>query len=185
MTAAGPAERRLAELLLKDEIAEFLHHEADLLDELRFDEWLDLLDDDIAYSMPLRLNLRHDELDRSVTSPGTEVCWLDEGKDTLVKRVDQLRTGEHWAEEPVSRVSHIVSNVRLLTVEPDPFEPTEVEVGCRFVVYRNRVAAETDLLVGRRTDRLRRGDDGAWRLAGRYLLLDQNVLMAKNLTVML
>ena len=187
------SDRRLADLLLKEEITEFLYHEADLLDERRYDEWLDLLDDEVEYAMPMRLNIKHDQvkhdqvnhdgIDRSVTKPGEEVCWFDEGKSTLIKRVEQIQTGEHWAEEPFSRISHLVSNIRLREVRPDPFEPTEVEVGCRFLVYRNRVAAETDLWVGRRTDTLLATPDG-WRLRRRYLLLDQNVLLAKNLTVL-
>jgi 3-phenylpropionate/cinnamic acid dioxygenase small subunit len=176
-------ERRLAALLLKDDVTEFLHHEADLLDERLFDDWLALLDDEIEYTMPLRLNVKQDEMDRSVTRPGDEVCWFDEGKSTLIKRVEQIQTGEHWAEEPFSRVSHLITNVRILSVEPDPFDPIEVEVGCRFLVYRNRVAAETDFWVGRRTDTLRATSDG-WRLRRRYLLLDQSVLLAKNLTVL-
>ena len=173
------SEQRLAELLLKEEIVEFLHHEADLLDERRFDEWLDLLEDDLEYAMPMRLNVRHDEANRETTRPGDEVCWFDEGKSTLAKRVEQIQTGQHWAEEPASRVSHLVSNVRIRSVDPDPFEPAEVEVGCRFLVYRNRVAAETDLWVGRRTDVLRATPDG-WRLRRRHLLLDQNVLRPRT-----
>ncbi len=161
-----------------------LHHEADLLDEGRYEDWLALVDDDVTYAMPLQLNVAHDQRARAATRPGEEVCWIDEGKTTLTMRVEQLRTGIHWAEEPLSRVSHVVSNIRLQSVEPDPFDPAEVEVGCRFLVYRNRVAAETDLWVGRRTDRWRRTGD-EWRLAHRLLLLDQNVLLAKNLTVLL
>ena len=41
-------------MLLKFEAEEFLYHEADLLDSRRFDEWLNLLADDIHYWMPLR-----------------------------------------------------------------------------------------------------------------------------------
>lgn len=183
----GPAatdDQRLAHLLLKEEITDLLHHEADLLDEGRYEEWLEQVADDVTYVMPLQLNVAHDNRQRAVTRPGEDVCWIDEGKTTLTQRVEQLRTGIHWAEEPLSRVSHLVSNIRLLSVEPDSVEPAEVEVGCRFLVYRNRVAAETDLWVGRRTDRWRQVD-GDWRLIHRCILLDQNVLLAKNLTVLL
>lgn len=173
---------RLAALLLKEEISDLLHLEADLLDEQRFDEWLALLDDDVAYTMPLRLNVQPQNLDRAVTRSG-ETCWFDEDKTTLRMRVEQIQTGEHWAEEPLSRVSHLVTNIRLLDVVGDSSGPETVEVGCRFLVYRNRVAAETDLWVGRRIDTWRASKDG-WRLVRRHLLLDQNVLMAKNLTVL-
>jgi 3-phenylpropionate/cinnamic acid dioxygenase small subunit len=178
-------EERIAALLLKDEVSEFLHFEADLLDERRFDEWLDLLADDLTYVMPLRLNVSYAEHDaRSVTESGDETCWFDEGKRTLEQRVGQIKTGVHWAEEPFSRVSHLVSNIRVLAARPSVAEVTEVDVGCRFLVYRNRVEAETDFFVGRRNDTLRCGDDGRWQIAHRRLLLDQNVLLAKNLTVM-
>ena len=47
----------LDRLLLKEEVTEFLLYEADLLDEHRYDEWLDLLTEDLSYTMPLRLNV--------------------------------------------------------------------------------------------------------------------------------
>jgi len=76
----------------------------------------------------------------------------------------------------------MVSGVQLLEVTPDYEQPQEVVVKCRFLVYRNRQETETDLFVGKREDRLRRTDDG-WRIAERKIFLDQNVLLAKNLTV--
>ena len=41
-------------MLLKFEAEEFLYYEGGLLDSRRFDEWLNLLADDIHYWMPLR-----------------------------------------------------------------------------------------------------------------------------------
>ena len=174
-----PSADALEQLLLREELTEFLYHEAELLDDGRFEDWLDLLAEDLSYTMPLRLNVAMaDFATRAHTLPGAEVCWFDEGKDTLRKRVAQLRTGVHWAEEPQSRVSHLVTNVRLRRVALP-----EVDLSCRFVVHRNRVAHETDFFVGRRNDTLRRGPDG-WQLCRRELLLDQNVLLAKNLTLL-
>jgi 3-phenylpropionate/cinnamic acid dioxygenase small subunit len=167
----------LERVLLTSEISEFLYYEADLLDERRYTEWLDLLAEDFQYSVPIRRNVRFGEDEREQTRPGSEICWFDEGKETVSLRVDQLMTGVHWAEEPVSRVSHLVTNIRV-----DGIEPPEVSVSCRFVVYRNRVADETDFLVGRRRDRLRKVGD-AWMVCRRQLLLDQSVLLAKNLSI--
>jgi 3-phenylpropionate/cinnamic acid dioxygenase small subunit len=118
-----------------------------------------------------------DVAEREDTRAGSEICWFDEGKETAELRVAQLATGRHWAEEPVSRVTHLVTNVRL-----ESAELPEVDLSCRFVVYRNRVADETDFLVGRRKDRLRQTGEG-WRVVRRKLLLDQSVLLAKNLSV--
>jgi 3-phenylpropionate/cinnamic acid dioxygenase small subunit len=179
-------EDRITRLLLAQEIADFLYREAELLDERRYDDWLALLADDIRYWMPMRRNVKYGEDEREFTRNTTDINWFDEGKDTLSRRVKQIQTGIHWAEEPVSRISHLVTNVQLLEATPSFSDAREVLVKCRFLIYRNRVETETDILVGKREDLLRRpngsqnGDD--WRIARRKIILDQNVLLSKNLT---
>jgi len=166
----------LAGLLLRHEVQDFLYREAELLDERRYEEWLDLFTDDARYFMPMRRNVPHDERERELTREGLDVNWFDEGKDTLRRRVQQLLTGVHWAEEPPSRICHIVSNVQV-----QPTSVSELTVKSRFLIYRNRVETETDVLVGKREDVLRR-DNGSFKIARRTILLDQSVLLAKNLT---
>ena len=178
MTLVSPD---LTRLLVKQEVEDFLYGEAELLDTRRFEEWLDLFTEDARYWMPMRRNVPPDELEREFTREGTDVNWFDEGKDTLGRRVAQLRTGIHWAEEPPSRICHVVSNVQILRAAPSAPTPSEVAVRCRFLVYRNRVETETDVLVGKREDVLRRVN-GHWKIARRMIILDQSVLLAKNLT---
>jgi 3-phenylpropionate/cinnamic acid dioxygenase small subunit len=175
------SDDRVARLLLTQEIAQFLYTEAELLDERRHDEWLALLAEDIRYWMPMRRNVKFGDTDREFTRETEDVSWFDEGKDTLTRRVRQIQTGIHWAEEPRSRITHMVSNVQLLEVRPDASSPREVVAKSRFLIYRNRVEIETDLLVGKREDTLRRDAEG-WLIARRKIILDQNVLMTKNLT---
>ena len=135
------------ELRLRFEVEEFLYREADLLDEQRFEEWLDLFTEDARYYMPIRRNVPVDKRDNENTRERRDMSWFDESKETLRKRVAQIRTGVHWAEEPISRVSHIVSNVRILDTEPEELGMGEIKVRCRFVVYRNRLEDEVgDLL---------------------------------------
>jgi 3-phenylpropionate/cinnamic acid dioxygenase small subunit len=172
----------LARLLLKEEIEQFLYREAELLDERRYEEWLALFTEDAHYFMPMRRNVPHDEPEREFTRAGTDVNWFDEGKDTLTRRVKQILTGIHWAEEPPSRICHMISNVQVVTGPPVAAPPSEVTVKSRFLVYRNRVETETDFLVGKREDLLRRVN-GGWQIARRKIILDQSVLLAKNLTV--
>ncbi|MGA7865699.1 MAG: 3-phenylpropionate/cinnamic acid dioxygenase subunit beta [Stellaceae bacterium] len=174
-------DERIAGLLLQQEIEEFLYREADLLDERRYEEWLALIAEDVRYWMPMRRNVKFGEEAHEFTRAGQDINWFDEGKETLTRRVKQILTGMHWAEEPVSRISHMISNVRLLEVNPSIAEPHEVTIGCRFLIYRNRVETETDILVGKREDLLRRAGDG-WQIARRKIVLDQNVLLTKNLT---
>ena len=173
--------RKIAHILLKDEIEEFFYKEAELLDERRFEEWLELFTDDARYWMPMRRNVKFGELEREFTREGLDINWFDEGKDTLTQRVKQLLTGVHWAEEPLSRICHMVSNVQILRATPAVSEPSQVLVKCRFLIYRNRVDTETDILVGKREDMLRKVN-GQWEIAQRKVILDQNVLLAKNLT---
>jgi 3-phenylpropionate/cinnamic acid dioxygenase small subunit len=174
-------EVRIDRLLLRQEIEDFLYREAELLDQRRYRDWLGLLADDIRYWMPMRRNVKFGEDEREFTNARSDVNWFDEGKETLSRRVKQIETGIHWAEEPRSRVSHLVSNVQLQNAEPSFADPQEVSVACRFLIYRNRVETETDILVGGREDSLRRNGEG-WLLARRKIILDQNVLLSKNLT---
>ena len=101
-------------MLLQNEVEQFLYHEAELLDDRRFAEWLDLLAEDIRYYMPMRRNVKFGELEREFTREGQDINWFDEGKATLERRVNQILTGVHWAEEPLSRICHMVSNVQIL-----------------------------------------------------------------------
>lgn len=168
-------------LALHHEIEQFLLAEADLLDERRFPEWLDLFTDDLRYFMPIASNVKFGEEDREFSREKQDAAWMDEGKETLAQRIRQIQTGIHWAEEPKSRMSHIVTNIRVVGAEPDLDAPELVRTRCRFIVYRNRQESEVDLLVGKRNDTLVRVD-GSWKISRREILLDQNVLLAKNLT---
>jgi 3-phenylpropionate/cinnamic acid dioxygenase small subunit len=172
----------LDRLLLHRAVEDFLYREAELLDERRFEDWLELFTDDARYWMPMRRNVPRDEPEREFTRAGLDVNWFDEGKETLTRRVQQILTGVHWAEEPPSRTCHMVSNVQVVGRHPETGAPSEVTVRSRFLLYRNRVETETDMLVGKREDVLRTVD-GAWRIARRMIVLDQNVLLSKNLTV--
>lgn len=170
----------IQEYLLERDIRNFYYQEADLLDDRDFDAWLDLFTDDVRYWMPLARNVqfrRGEEYSRE----GVDSAWIDEDKLTLRQRVQQLATGIHWAEEPRSRMSHLITNVRILDVRHDSEGAAQLTAKCRFLVYRNRMESEVDILVGKRKDTLRRTDTG-WRVCRREIYLDQNVLMAKNLT---
>jgi 3-phenylpropionate/cinnamic acid dioxygenase small subunit len=174
------SDSALDAMLLHHDIMQFYVAEADLLDDRRFAEWLALLTPDIRYWMPLNRNVRYGETDQ-MTRERQDVAWFDEGLETLSQRVAQLATGIHWAEEPQSRTSHLITNLRIITATPAAADPAEVEAKCRFLIYRNRLQDEVDILVGKRRDTLRLVD-GGWMIARREITLDQNVLLAKNLT---
>ena len=171
---ADTTQQLLERMLLEREIEHFLYMEAALLDQRRFNEWIDLIADDIHYHMPMRRNVKFGQQHRENTDAESEISWFDEGKATLAGRVRQINTGLHWAEEPSSRVRHIITNVRLTDVRDD-----EVDVSSNFFVWSNRLKTETNLFVGTRDDVLRRDAETGWKIAKRLILLDQNVLLSK------
>lgn len=167
----------------KREIEEFLYDEANLLDERRFKEWGDTLAEDLRYFMPMEFNVKFGEhAKREFTKREEQMSWFNEGKWSLGKRAEQIMTGVHWAEEPLSRVCRMVSNVQLKAIETNAAGELEVDVSSRFLIYQNRCEYEEYYFVGDRVDRVRRTADG-WKLAAREIRIHQNVLLAKNLTV--
>jgi 3-phenylpropionate/cinnamic acid dioxygenase small subunit len=175
MTESDRAEA-LDAILLEAEVARFFSAEAELLDERRFDEWLDLLHDDIRYWMPMARNVRFDRPELEYTRGGSEANWFDEGKDTLLKRVQQIQGGDHWAEEPRSRTTHLVANTRI-----DQTDGADVTAKSRFMVCAYRREHDLDLFVGKRVDVLRR-ENGRLKVLRRTIYLDQSVLLSRNLT---
>lgn len=160
---------------LVEEIEQFLYREARLLDERRYTEWLDLFTDDVRYWMPL-VSTR-DRGSREIANE-RELAYFDDNKQTLTLRVRRLYTGLAFAEEPPSRTRRIIANVEVRVGS----SPNELIVNSNFIVYRTRLESDTELFVGRREDTLQRLGDG-WQIAKRTMILDQNVLAAKNLSI--
>jgi 3-phenylpropionate/cinnamic acid dioxygenase small subunit len=171
------------------EVEQFLYREARLLDERRFDQWLDLFTDDLRYWMAGRSN-RYPKRSKAIAilDPARyveedvlgddDLAILDEDKATLGARIARLDTGMAWAEDPPSRTRHFIANI-----EAAPgFAAGEVAVHCNFIVYKSRSETEQDFYVGARRDLLRRVG-GGWKIARRKLTLDQNVLLAKNISI--
>lgn len=167
----------------KREIEEYLYDEANLLDERRFKEWLDTLAEDLRYFMPMEYNVKFGEhAKRELTKREEQMSWFNEGKWSLGKRAEQILTGVHWAEEPLSRVCRLVSNVQLTAMKNNEAGELEVDVTSRFLIYQNRCEYEQYFFVGDRYDCVRRTSEG-WKLSQREIRIHQNVLLAKNLTV--
>ncbi|MGI5489525.1 3-phenylpropionate/cinnamic acid dioxygenase subunit beta [Microtetraspora malaysiensis] len=165
------------------EVEQFYYHEAGLLDEGRYADWLDLLADDLDYWMPTRTNRLRRQQALSIAARG-EAAYYDETKDSLAWRIRRFDSGMAWSEDPPSRTRHLISNVVVRHVDPaENAEFTEDDLLVRsvFLVYRNRLVNEENIFAGSRTDVLRRAGDRLL-VARRTILLDQNVLQAKNIS---
>lgn len=163
------------------ELSQFLYFEAELLDDLRFEEWLALFASDLRYRIPIRTNRLLRERNHSLSAPG-ELHLFDDDKESLSWRVAQLVSDRHWAEDPPSRTRHLVANVRAAERNDGAFA-----VRSNFLCYRNRLADEVDLWAGERHDVMRRApsSDAGWVITERTVLLDQSVVLSKNLSVFL
>jgi 3-phenylpropionate/cinnamic acid dioxygenase small subunit len=88
----------------------------------------------------------------------------------------QIQGGDHWAEEPRSRTTHLVANVRIEKVEGN-----DITAKSRFIVAGFRLEHDVDLFIGKRVDVLRR-EQGGLKVLRRTIYLDQSVLLSRNLT---
>jgi len=164
---------------LQQEIEQFMYAEGMMLDNREFNDWYDLLADDIHYYLPIRYTTNRREANKEI-SKFDEAALFDEDKASMGLRVRRLGTGVAWAEEPASRTRHIVSNVSIKNTDIDG----EYEVECCFIVYRNRLEKQTDIFVGARRDLIRRSDNTlGWVIAKRHMMLDQAMLLANNVSI--
>ena len=160
-----------------DEIATFLFHEAELLDDGRYRDWLALLSDDVVYQVPVRIAKERE----GGTGVSEEMFHLDEDRQSLELRVERLEAGFAWAEDPPSRLRHFIANVRM---EPRA-DGEEVTARSNVLIYRGRWdRPEHDLLSAERHDLLRRSTDG-WRLARRRVILDSTTVPTLNLSFLI
>jgi biphenyl 2,3-dioxygenase beta subunit len=170
-----PTDQRIAEMVRQFEVEKFYFEEAALLDAHRYEDWLALFTDDTYYFMPLRRTRMQRELDKEFTEPG-EMAFFDDTKDQLSSRVAKLLTGRSWSEDPPSRTRHLVTNVRIVGDDG-----AELSVESNFHLYRTRLKSEETSWIGSRRDVLRRTGD-SFQIAKRTILLEQTVLLSRNLS---
>lgn len=167
---------------VRAEIEQLLYHEAELLDDHRYVEWLALFADDVRYRAPTQANRLRRDRGREASAEG-EVALFDDDRASLGWRVRQMATATHWAEDPPSRTRHLITNVRVAPAGEG--EPAYYTVRSNFLCYRNRLRDEVDLWAGERLDLLRVAPEApaGWLIARRTITLDQNVVLSKNLSV--
>ena len=147
----------------KQEVAELLAREAHLIDERRFEEWLDLFTEDCEYYMPLREYLQGD-----VPAAGHPV--IKDTKEVLRIRVAKEATGYSHVDLPPSMTCHVVTNI---VVDPLPGSD-DVEARSTFIVRQARKLRDEAWWAGRRKDRLR-NVEGEWRIVRREVTLDATI----------
>jgi biphenyl 2,3-dioxygenase beta subunit len=156
-------------------VEQFYFTEAALLDERRYEEWLQLFTDDAHYWMPLRRTRMSNELEGEFSAPGA-IALFDDTKEMLAIRVRKLRSAYSWSENPPSRTRHLITNIRVLEERQGAFH-----VASNFHLYRVRLDSDEDSWIGRREDVLQR-HGSSFRVSDRKIYLEQTVLLSRNLS---
>jgi len=156
-------------------VTQFLGLEAKLLDEGREDDWLELLDEELLYVVPIRLATenRADEIQH-------DAFRIRDTKYHVRTRLQRLATGKAYSEIPPSRTMRLVGSIVVEGVQGDV-----VRVSSSLLLYRQRgIDEHFDLIPCRRNDTLRRTGDGL-KLLTREVILTEVGIATPNLGVFL
>lgn len=166
---------------------QFLVNEAYLLDAQRYEDWLDLLTDDVRYLMPVRVTTARGAGFDSTPDRGPGMAHFDEDKYSLRQRVARIGTEHAWAEDPPSRLRHFITNVRTFASD----NSTDLIVESAELLFRSRGDVNDAALMSCGREDLLRWCDPAvagprtLKLARRTIIADESVLRMQNLAVFL
>lgn len=166
-------------LELHHDISQFLYAEAQLLDDWNFRDWLDILSEDILYTLKTTTNAQTRDRRKSIAPPSTWIYHDD--KFVLERRIAKLETGMSWSEEPPSRTRHLITNIRVENTD----NTDEYHVYSNYLLYRSQKEKDVLVYVGKRVDLIRKDDTSGlgWKIAKRDITLDQATLISHNITV--
>ena len=132
-------------MTLHEEVAPFLYHEAHLLDQRRWQDWLGLFTGDGMYWAPLAFD-QADPINHAS-------LFYEDGllREVRAQRLEEKRA---WSQQPVTQAARIVGNIL-----PLPADDGDILVTSTFhmLEWHRR---EQRMLGGQYTHRLRRTPDG-------------------------
>ncbi len=153
-----------------------LFSEARLLDNEQYEDWLDMLTQDIHYYMPMPSRRARDEKESAIKP--LEANIFNDKKQHLQLRVDRFRTNFVWSENPQNHLRHLVSNIEVFPTETDG----EWQVLSVVTVYRNRLDGEERRMIVSRDD-IWRVEGKAVKLARRTMQFNHAVVADSNLNI--
>lgn len=146
--------------LNRSDVEDFLFAEADLIDNWKLPEWLELFTEDGVYYVPST------DVDPSA-KPDDNLFYIADDRFRLGERVKRLMKRTAHVEYPRSKLRHLVSNVRILERGDD-----ELRVSTAFIVHRTKEAV-TDVYFG----------TGLYRLVvreGKLLIQEKRSVLASD-----
>ena len=144
------------------EVEDLLFLEADLLDQWRLPEWLELFTDDASYHVPCT-DLPLD------AQPEENLFYIADDRFRLGERVKRLMKRTAHAEFPHSKTRRMIGNVRIRSRSED-----FIEVGSVFTTYRTKDGV-TDVFFGSTTHHLVETEAGL-KIRSKRCMLDSDGL---------
>jgi len=152
--------------LSRSEAEDLLYREARLLDDLRHQEWLAMLDENATYWIPCN---------GKGTDPNREISLVFDDKHRLTDRIGRLQSGLAHAQNPPSKTKRLVSNVQIENATENT-----ATILSGFILYELRRGKER-VFAGRYEHRLHLVD-GTWKIASKKIVLMNNDEVIDNLT---
>lgn len=154
------------EIYLK--LTQFIFYEAKLLDERKYEEWLNLLDEEITYEVytPITGSLDYN------------LIYIAD-KNGIITRIRRYNLDSAWAENPPSFTCRIVSNILVRKINDEKYK-----VSSNIIVYRNRDYIETDHIIAHRDDIILLTENEI-KLRERKIYLIEPLIKSKNISIIL
>jgi phthalate 3,4-dioxygenase beta subunit len=155
----------------------FLDREAEMLDNRWYKEWLELLDADFTYRMPVPVTP-----DNPVAPHYDASAYvIDETRETLaahwVRRLEPDMWEIAWAEVPPVRLRHFVTNVRIRVLNE-----TQYDVRSNVLLAATRQSEQSTFMAVERYDIIE-DDASKIRLISRFVVPETTVLAVPHLRV--
>lgn len=151
-----------------------LYLEARLLSAEQYDNWLNLLCDDIQYEMDVPQ--RRFREDKSQSRAPVKTPIFNENKASILMRIGRFKTGFVWSENPINAIRHIVNNIEVF----DTGVADQYLVYSTIEVHRSRLDSERKRLTAGRQDVWVKSASG-YKLLKRTATLDDSVVLDSNL----
>lgn len=152
----------------RNEIESFIYREACLMDEHAYEEWMKLWSADLLYWVPSN---------RDDSDPSREICAVYDDRASLETRIDRLKSGAAYAQDPKSRMRRLISNIEIDCANE------EIVVWSNFILVELR-HSQQQMFAGRTIHKLHREAD---RLKMHYkkVMLVNNDEPISNLTFLI
>lgn len=166
-------------------IEQFLYKEARLLDERKFNDWMEFVDDTVRYYIPNRYVRKPESRDdvwdvEDELSKDSDLALLSDNKLTLFAKIMRLQGGLSFSEAPASRTTRLITNVEVESTDTDDV----YQVRSNFHANRTRGERDEHNFIGTRRDLWKRNGD-QFMLLERRIVLNCTVMNSPNLSIFL